>query len=139
VSFCKWMSIPLLQVSKQPCIDQFEEGTTSINEKKKPIDYVVHEWFRHKLNYFQLSWNFFFKIRTFCQNFQKRIQVTFKSPGRCMVRWTTFGITYSIFLLPRYDSYDHIFLYILELFNGTHFELMDFNMYITKLISMKNT
>jgi hypothetical protein len=56
-----------------------------------------------------------------------------------MVGWTNFGVTQSIFLLPRCDSYDHIFLYILELFNGTHFEVMDFNMYIMKLINMKNT
>jgi len=56
-----------------------------------------------------------------------------------MVGWTNFGVTHSIFLLPRCESYDHIFLYILELFNGTHFEVIDFNMYIMKLINMKNT
>jgi len=32
------MSIPPLQVSKQPCIDQFKKGATFINEKKT-IDY----------------------------------------------------------------------------------------------------
>jgi hypothetical protein len=33
----------------------------------------------------------------------------------------------------------HIILHILEVFNGTHFEVMDFNMYIMKLIGMKIT
>jgi hypothetical protein len=54
-----------------------------------------------------------------------------------MVGWTNFGITLSILLLPKCDSYDHILLYILELFNGTHFEVMNFNMYIMKLIGVK--
>jgi hypothetical protein len=57
--------------------------------------------------------------------------------GGCMVGWTNFGVTQSTFLLPRCDSYDHILLYILELFNGTHSKVMDFNMYIMKLIGMK--
>ncbi len=59
--------------------------------------------------------------------------------GRNMVGWTNFGITQSTFLLPKCDSYDHILLYILYLFNGTHYEVMNFNMYIMKLISMKYT
>jgi hypothetical protein len=56
-----------------------------------------------------------------------------------MVGWTNFGITQSTLLLPRCDSYDHILLYILELINGTHFEIMGFNMYIMKSIGMKST
>jgi len=56
-----------------------------------------------------------------------------------MVGWTNFGVTRSTFLLPINDFYDHILLHILELFNGTHFEVMDFNMYIMKFIGMRNT
>ncbi len=59
--------------------------------------------------------------------------------GGYMVGWTNFGITQSTFLLLKCDYYDQFFLYILELINGTHFEIMDLNMYIMKLIGMKNT
>jgi len=55
----------------------------------------------------------------------------------CMVGWTNFGVTQSNFLLTWCDSYVHTILYILELFNGTHFEIMNLNRYIMKLIEWK--
>jgi hypothetical protein len=52
----------------------------------------------------------------------------------CMVGWTNFGVTQSIFLPPKFN---YIILYIMELLNGTHFEIINFNIYVMKLISMK--
>ncbi len=57
--------------------------------------------------------------------------------GGCMVGWTIFGITQSIFLQPKCGSNYYIVLYIMELLNGTHFEIIDFNIYVMKLIGMK--
>jgi hypothetical protein len=51
-----------------------------------------------------------------------------------MVGWTNFGVTQSIFLPPKFN---YIILYIMELLNGTHFEIINFNIYVMKLISMK--
>jgi hypothetical protein len=45
-----------------------------------------------------------------------------------------FGTTQFIFLVLRCDYDCHIVLYILELQNGTHFEILDFNMYIMQSI-----
>ncbi len=44
--------------------------------------------------------------------------------GGCMVGWTNFGVTQSIFLPPKCDSNHYIILYIMELLNGTHFEII---------------
>jgi hypothetical protein len=53
----------------------------------------------------------------------------------CMVGWTNFGVTQLIFLPPKFN---YIVLYIMELLNGTHFQITNFNIYVMKLISMKN-
>jgi hypothetical protein len=58
--------------------------------------------------------------------------------GGCMVRWTNLGVMQSIFLPPKCDSSYYIVLYIMELLNGTHFENLDFNIYVMKLIGMQN-
>jgi hypothetical protein len=55
-----------------------------------------------------------------------------------MVRRTNLGIMQSIFLPPKCDSSYYIVLYIMELLNGTHFKIIDFNIYVMKLISMQN-
>ncbi len=55
-----------------------------------------------------------------------------------MVQWTTFGVMKFIFLPPKCDSNYHFVLYIMEFLNGTHFEIIDFNMYVMKLIDMEN-
>jgi hypothetical protein len=55
-----------------------------------------------------------------------------------MVGWTNFGVMQSIFLLFKCGSNYYIFLYIMELLNGTHFEIIDFNIDVMKLIAMKN-
>jgi hypothetical protein len=44
----------------------------------------------------------------------------------------------SIFLSPECGFNYSIVLYIVELLNETHFEIIDFNIYVMKLISMKN-
>jgi len=53
--------------------------------------------------------------------------------GGCMVQWTNFGVTQFTFLPPKCGFNYHI------LKNGTHFEIIDFNMYIMRLINMENT
>ncbi len=58
--------------------------------------------------------------------------------GGCMVGWTNFGVMQSIFLPLKCDSNYYIVLYIMELLNGTHFEIIDFNIYVMKLIGMQN-
>ncbi len=50
---------------------------------------------------------------------------------------TNLEITYSTFLLPRCHSNCHIVLYIMKLLNETHFEVIDFTIYIMQLIGMK--
>jgi hypothetical protein len=55
-----------------------------------------------------------------------------------MVGWTNFGITQSIFLPPKCGSTYYIVLYIMGLLNGTHFEIINFNIYVMKLIGMQN-
>jgi hypothetical protein len=55
-----------------------------------------------------------------------------------MVGWTKFGVTQSNFLPPKCDSNHYIVLYIMELLNGTRFEIINFNIYIMKLIGMNN-
>jgi hypothetical protein len=56
-----------------------------------------------------------------------------------MVGLTNLEIKQFIFLLLRCDSNCHIVLYILELQNGTHFEVLGFNMYIMQLIGVKHS
>jgi hypothetical protein len=56
--------------------------------------------------------------------------------GGCIVGWTNFGIMQSIFLSSKCDSNYNIFLYIMELLNGIHFEIMYLNNYVMKLIGM---
>jgi hypothetical protein len=55
-----------------------------------------------------------------------------------MVGWTNFGVTQSIFLPPKCGSNYYIVLYIMELLNGTHFEIIKFNIYVMRLIGMQN-
>jgi hypothetical protein len=55
-----------------------------------------------------------------------------------MVGWTNLGVMQSIFLPPKCDFSYYIVLSIMELLNGTHFEIMGFNIYVMKLISMQN-
>jgi hypothetical protein len=56
--------------------------------------------------------------------------------GGCIVGWTNFGVTQSIFLPPKCGSNYYVVLYIMELLNGTHFEIIKFNTYVMKLIGM---
>jgi hypothetical protein len=58
--------------------------------------------------------------------------------GGCMVKWINFGIMQSIFLQPKCGSNYYIVLYIMELLNGTHFEIINFNIYLLKLIGTQN-
>jgi hypothetical protein len=58
--------------------------------------------------------------------------------GGCIVGWTNFGVTQSIFLPPKCGSNYYIVLYIMQLLNGTHFEIIDFNIYVMKFIGMQN-
>jgi hypothetical protein len=55
-----------------------------------------------------------------------------------MVGWTIFGIMQSIFLPPKCGSNYYIVLYIMELLNSTNFEIINFNVYVMKLIGMQN-
>jgi hypothetical protein len=55
-----------------------------------------------------------------------------------MVGWTNFGVIQSIFLPFKCGSDYYIILYTMELLNGTHFEIIDFNIYAMKLIGMQN-
>jgi hypothetical protein len=55
-----------------------------------------------------------------------------------MVRWTNFAIMWSIFLPAKCGSNYYIVLYIMELLNGTHLEIIGFNIYVIKLIGMQN-
>jgi hypothetical protein len=55
-----------------------------------------------------------------------------------MVGWTNFGVTQSIFLPPKCGFNYYIILYIMELLNGTHFEIIKFNIYVMRLIGMQN-
>jgi hypothetical protein len=48
--------------------------------------------------------------------------------GGCMVGWTNFGVTQSIFLPSKCGYNYYIVLNIMELLNGTHFEIINFNM-----------
>ncbi len=43
-----------------------------------------------------------------------------------------------IFLPPKCGFDYYIVLYIMELLNGTRFEIINFNIYVMKLIGMKN-
>jgi len=54
-----------------------------------------------------------------------------------MVGWTYFGTMQSIFLPLKCGFNCYIILYIMELLNGTCFEIIDFNIYVMKLISMQ--
>jgi hypothetical protein len=56
----------------------------------------------------------------------------------CMVRWTNFEVMQSIFLPLKCGSNCYIVLYIMEFKNGTCFEIIEFNIYVMKLISMQN-
>jgi hypothetical protein len=58
--------------------------------------------------------------------------------GGCIVRWTNFGIMKSIFLLFKCGYNCYIVLYIMELLNGTCSEIINFNIYVMKLIGMQN-
>jgi hypothetical protein len=58
--------------------------------------------------------------------------------GGCIAGWTNFGITTSISLLPKRGSNYYIVLYIMELLNGTHFEIIKLNIYVMKLIGVQN-
>jgi hypothetical protein len=42
------------------------------------------------------------------------------------------------FSTPKCGSNYYIVLYIMELLNGTHFEIINFNIYVMKLIGMQN-
>jgi hypothetical protein len=53
----------------------------------------------------------------------------------CIIGWTNFGVTQYIFLPPKFN---YIVLYIMELWNGIHFEIIEFNIYVMKLIGMQN-
>ncbi len=53
-----------------------------------------------------------------------------------MVGWTNFEVAHSIILPPKCGSNYYIVLYIMELLNEIHFGIIDFNIYVMKLIGM---
>jgi hypothetical protein len=55
-----------------------------------------------------------------------------------MVGWTNFGVMQSIFLPLKCGSNYYIVMYIMDLLNGIHFEIINFNIYVMKLIGMQN-
>jgi hypothetical protein len=54
--------------------------------------------------------------------------------GGCMVGWTNLGVMQSIFLPSKCDFSYYIVLYNMELLNGTHFEIIDYNIYVMKSV-----
>ncbi len=46
--------------------------------------------------------------------------------GGCMVGRTNLEVTQSTFLIPRYESYCHIVIYMLVLLIGTHFDRLQY-------------
>jgi hypothetical protein len=57
--------------------------------------------------------------------------------GGCIVQWTNFGKTQFTFLPPKCGSNYHVFVHY-GILNGTHFEIINFNMFVVKLIDMEN-
>jgi hypothetical protein len=69
---------------------------------------------------------------------KQKIKIKRQFMGGCMVGWTDLKVTQSNFLPPKCDSSYLYSLYIMELLNGTHFELINFNICVMKLIGMQN-
>jgi hypothetical protein len=58
--------------------------------------------------------------------------------GGCMIGGINFGVTKSAFLALKCDSNYHIIFVHYEIVNGTHFEIINVNMYLMELIGIKN-